>query len=127
MTRDRLGERERLTEILKNRTGVAPTDDDLERTLEASISITTSFCDSTRYGVMASYHQLKRLRGAILHAPKRFFDDELLSQIRVGLEMAENDHRKHVEKGTCVEAEIPVNSRTAKRGKKTTKKKGRSR
>jgi hypothetical protein len=103
-----------MVEHLKRKNATPPEEDDLERTLEASISLTTTFCDSSRYGVMASYHQLEKLRGAILHAPRRFFDDELLDQIKMGLHLAENDHKKHVERGTCINEEPTIPKRRKK-------------
>lgn len=72
----------------------------LEEQLEKSVSQYVTTCEGSRFGIMLSYHQLKRLE-------KNLTDPDVHKQIREALRIAEGDHRYHVKRGTCVEQEPP--------------------
>jgi len=84
-------------------------DDYLKDALERSASQFTTVCTDSRYGIMLDYHELKRL---VRTMQGRIWTAAANEQVRQALEHAEADHARHVEKGTCIEAEVPDNSRT---------------
>ena len=81
-------------------------DDYLAELLQQSVSQFTTVCTDARYGVMLDYHQLERLRRSEL------FGGTVAEQIAQAHALAEADHERHVEHGTCIKSQVPRNSRT---------------
>lgn len=79
-------------------------DDTLKEKLEQSLSQFTTACTDARYGIMLDYHELKRLEDTETGT--------VWDKVKDALRLAEGDHARHVEKGTCIQEDVPNNSRT---------------
>jgi len=77
-------------------------DEQLHEDLEASISQYVDTCESARYSISFSYHDLVLAERAVREYTTGRRQKQLLKEVRRVKRVAKDDHVRHEQRGTCI-------------------------